>query len=249
MSIRSQIASIPVLGPLARRLVYSLSTLKKIGGVHSRNCPLCGFNGRFLAHGDPPRWDARCPSCNSLERHRLLALLVRNKPQLVSGRTVHFAPEPAVTRLVSSAATQYQTADLFKTQCDLKLDLESLDLQDASVDTFIVSHVLEHVDDRKALPELFRCLRPAGKAIIMVPVIEGWETSYENPEAASDDERLLHFGQSDHVRYYGADVRQRIRAAGFTLEEYVAGGEETARYGLMRGETVFIAIKAASQHQ
>lgn len=237
------VASIPIVGDLAWGVVYGLSTLRKIGGVHLRSCPLCGFSGRFRAHGNPPRWDARCPKCNSLERHRLLGLLIRERPQTIKGRTIHFAPEPAVSKLIKSLGAQYETADLFKSHCDLKLNLENIELSDCSVDTFIVSHVLEHVNDTLALPEIFRCLRPGGSAIIMVPIVEGWHATYENPQAKSDDERLLHFGQADHVRYYGADIRERIRSAGFALEEYVAGGEDTARYGLVRGEPVFIASK------
>jgi SAM-dependent methyltransferase len=234
----------PVVGPLAYRLAYTFSTLGKIGGVHHRTCPLCGYSGRFMAYGDPPRWDARCPSCKSVERHRLLGLLLKERPSLVSGRTIHFAPEPGVRNLIKPMAEQYQSADL-KVGSDLQLNLEALDLAEASVDTFVVSHVLEHVDDRKALPELFRCLRPGGTAIIMVPIIEAWQNSYENSEVTTDEERLLHFGKTDHVRYYGADLRERIRAAGFVLGEYVAPGAASARFGLARGETVFIATRPA----
>ncbi len=45
------------------------------------------------------------------------------------------------------------------------------------------------------------------------------------------------------MRYYGADIRDRIRAAGFELDEFTAEGEDVLVYGLQRGEKVFIAIK------
>jgi hypothetical protein len=54
---------------------------------------------------------------------------------------------------------------------------------------------------------------------------------------------MRHYGQSDHVRYYGADVRDRIRAAGFKLSEFTAEGEDVLTYGLQRGEKVFVATK------
>ena len=54
---------------------------------------------------------------------------------------------------------------------------------------------------------------------------------------------MRHYGQSDHVRYYGADVRDRIRAAGFKLDEFTAEGEDVLTYGLARGEKVFVATK------
>jgi hypothetical protein len=242
VSFRSFVASIPLIGPFAKSVMYRVQTLRRIGGVHPRSCTLCGHHGRFRAHGSPPRWDARCPKCNSLERHRLFGLLVKCRPEIIGNRVIHFAAEPAVGKLVRPLSGQYETADLFKSNCDLKLNIENLDLPDRSVDTFIVSHVLEHVNDAKALPELFRCLRPGGSAIILVPIVEGWDETYENPEVKTDDERLLHFGQADHVRYYGADVRERIRSAGFALEEFEASGDETAKYGLIRGEVIFIAV-------
>ncbi len=37
------------------------------------HCPLCAGNyRRFLPAGDPPRENAVCPGCASLERHRVL---------------------------------------------------------------------------------------------------------------------------------------------------------------------------------
>jgi ubiquinone/menaquinone biosynthesis C-methylase UbiE len=103
--------------------------------------------------------------------------------------------------------------------------------------------VLEHVDDKKALAEVYRVLRPGGVALIMLPVVEGWATTYENKAVTAPEDRMRHYGQSDHVRYYGADVRDRIRAAGFELSEFTAEGEDVLTYGLQRGEKVFVATK------
>ncbi|MFT6451881.1 MAG: hypothetical protein ACJA06_001368, partial [Halocynthiibacter sp.] len=55
--------------------------------------------------------------------------------------------------------------------------------------------------------------------------------------------RTLHFGQLDHVRMFGRDIRDRIIAAGFELREYVATEPDVHIYGLMRGETIFIATR------
>lgn len=223
------------------RIGYPLSVLRKLGGVHPRTCTICSFEGRFRAFGDPPRWDAQCPSCGSLERHRLLALMLNQRHGLVEGRVIHFAPEPAIRDLVRPHASQYQSADLFMRGCDLALDLEKLNLEDESVDVFIASHVLEHVDDAKALSELHRCLKQDGVAIIMVPIVEGWSQTYENSAIQSDAERTLHFGQFDHVRYYGSDLRDRIRAARFDLQEFSASPQECIKFGLMPGEIIFLA--------
>lgn len=78
----------------------------------------------------------------------------------------------------------------------------------------------------------------------MIPMIEGWSTTYENPNIIPERERHIHFGQFDHVRYYGADVRQRASAAGFDLSEYTGSPHDCIKYGLIRGEKVFIATKS-----
>lgn len=234
-------------GLLGRDFVDGLrtatETFRKSRGIHPRECPICGYAGHFKAFGDPPRWDAMCPRCGGLERHRLLKRALDQKPGLVRGTVVHFAPEPAVKRILKELANDYRSADLFN-PADLQLDLEAIDLPSETVDVFVVSHVLEHViDDRKALAELRRCLKPGGAAIVMVPVIEGWKVTYENSSVSSDTGRNLHFGQWDHVRRYGADVRDRLTGAGFDLSEIAANGEDCVRYGINPGETVFIAFK------
>ena len=133
MSIKAAIRSMPLIGPLARSIArpfsrhgsvgYSIATLRKLRGVHARTGTVCGYRGKFRAFGDPPRWDARCPSCGSLERHRLFALLLKQRPGLVRGRLIHFAPEPNIAALVKPLADQYQSADLFMSGCDLALNL------------------------------------------------------------------------------------------------------------------------------
>jgi SAM-dependent methyltransferase len=245
MELRSAIKAAPLIGPALSRLHYAFSTLRKLGGVYPRTCPICSYHGRFRAFGDPPRWDAQCSSCGSLERHRLFALLLRDRPELVQGRVIHFAPEPGIARLIKPLAGDYKSADLMMSGCDLVLNLEQIDLPDQSVDVFVASHVLEHVDDRKALAELHRCLRRRGVAIIMIPIIEGWRKSYENEAIVSLDQRTLHFGQCDHVRYYGADVRNRMASAGFVLEEFTGSPEQCIEYGLTRGENVFLARRTS----
>lgn len=229
------------------RFRYMIAVMRHLGGAHPRECTLCGVHGLFHAVGHPPRYDAVCPQCGSRERHRLLGLLLRARTDLGrGGRTVHFAPEPLLADAFRRRAAQYRTADLFVPGLDLKLDIEAMDLPDASVDLFVVNHVLEHVDHRKALAEIFRCLSPGGTALLTMPVVEGWKTTYENPDVAhgdSDAVRILHFGWPDHLRWFGADVRNDIAEAGFRLSEFTGTGEEVVRYGLVRGETVFLAHK------
>jgi SAM-dependent methyltransferase len=122
--------------------------------------------------------------------------------------------------------------------------MEEIELPEDSFDCVICNHVLEHVDDRKATREIHRILSENGLLIASVPIIEGWETTYENPAISSAAERTLHFGQFDHVRFYGRDFRDRVCEAGFVLEEeFTAGGEDSVKHGLIRGEKIFIFRK------
>jgi SAM-dependent methyltransferase len=168
-------------------------------------------------------------------------LYLRDNQHVGTGNVVHFAPEPAIRDILKARAENYHSADFFQPGCDLRLNLEAIDFPDGSVDLFVCSHLLEHVDDAKALAELYRCSAPGGTVLIMVPIIESWAATYENLEVVGPRERERHFGQFDHVRYYGADLRDRIRAAGFSLSEVTAQTNDVLRYGLIRGETVFVA--------
>lgn len=160
-------------------------------------------------------------------------------------RVLHFAPERAIRDYISSRAPDnYVTVDLYAEAVDCKENVENLALSDGSFDVVIASHLLEHVDDRKALAEIHRVLSDGGCAVLMFPIIEAWDSTYENEAAHTPRDRELHFGQNDHVRYYGRDVRERIARAGFFLKEYTAVEPAVRKHALVRGEKVFLATRS-----
>lgn len=218
---------------------------KMASGVTPRSCPLCGYHGMFTAFGNPPRIDVRCPKCNSLERHRLFYLFAEKFDFIRPSHIVlHFAPEKQIGEYVTEMCGAYETADLStRRKMTHHINAEDTGLPDDRYDRILFSHVLEHVDDRKTLNELFRILKPGGKLVLMFPIIEAWRRTYENADVETPEDRVLHFGQADHVRMYGRDVRGRIKQAGFELAEYCSVEPEVRQYGLMRGETVFVATK------
>jgi SAM-dependent methyltransferase len=226
------------------RARYLRKAIKGTLGQHARECPSCGWQGRFINFGTPGRFDVVCPRCRSHPRQRLLMLVQEHEALIPPDcEVLHFAPEGVVRQMIKETGPKrYVTADL-KEGLDLKLNIERIDLPDESFDVIVCSHVLEHVDDRAALSELHRILRPSGRLILMVPIVEGSDRTYENPAIASWHDRKLHFGGGTHVRVYGRDFRDRIRAAGFQLNEYCADDYEPIRYGLVRGERVFVATK------
>lgn len=227
---------------LAIRKIYTATR-----PIAKRKCNICDFYGWFGNFGRPPRQDAQCPRCFSLERHRLFYLAYKKGLLSIGDKIIepilHFAPERILEKVLRDVTVEYKTADLFA-PADLKLNIESLDIVDNSIGTAIANHVLEHVDDRKALQEIFRVLKPGGVFIASTPIVEGWEHTYENSEVISERDRLLHFGQGDHVRYYGRDFRDRVHGAGFRTErEVTSEGKDVIDFGLLRGEKIFVFRK------
>jgi SAM-dependent methyltransferase len=190
------------------------------------------------------RHEAACSKCSALERHRLFKVWYDRNEGVLSGKSVlHFAPEAAITRIVRPRATGYLTADIVPGLADLTIDIERIDAADQSFDVIICFHVLEHVNDQAALSEMHRVLTVNGRLLLMTPVIEGWQHTYENPDIQSAEDRELHFGQRDHVRVFGADLRNRVAAAGFAVSEFTAEEPYVSSLGLLRGEKLFICDK------
>ena len=135
-------------------------------------------------------------------------------------RTLHIAPEVCIMRHLkphfAGHPGQYVTADLESPLADLHFDVQQIPLADDSVDVILCNHLLEHVaDDRKALCELYRILKPGGWGILLSPVEADYEQTFEDDTITDPDERTRIFGQYDHRRIYGADYTDRLRAAGF----------------------------------
>lgn len=225
-----------------RQLQYWGSALVAIAkGAGTRECPICGYSGSFGAAGMPMRLGAVCPRCRSGERHRLLCLAIERHQLLTNVRSLlHFAPENCITKTIAKYVADYRTGDLVPGRGQMVLNIEKLDFPDESVDAIIALHVLEHVDDRAALREIRRILVPGGMFITAVPIVEAWATTYEDPAVVSKRDRTRHFGADDHRRWYGRDFRERLKEAGFTVEEFVGDGSDTVKYGLVRGDTIFI---------
>ena len=106
-----------------------------------RECPVCGARRRrFLPYGYvAPRADALCPSCLSLERHRLLWLYLTRETDLLRRpqRILHIAPEVCLMKRLRHRAADYTTADLESPLAELHFDVLQIPLPDASYDVLI----------------------------------------------------------------------------------------------------------------
>jgi SAM-dependent methyltransferase len=209
-------------------------------------CPVCG--GRFRRF--KPDWnraDAVCWRCGAHERHRAVALLWRARPELLgdAGALLHFAPEWCFRFTPRPPGQRYVTADLDPGKGDLQLDIRALDLPDDAFDAIICSHVLEHVDDdAAALAELRRVVRPGGWVQLMVPQDLARAETYEDPAITDPAARRAAFWQHDHVRLYGRDFADRVRAAGFDVEVIVMaealGPDAARRHGLLTVDLIHL---------
>ncbi len=228
---------------LKRYILRMWWLMDSVKGKHKRKCPICNYSGFFTFCGSPPRPDGYCPSCGSRERHRLFWLWLSKNENAFQEPILHFAPESVLESKFRKKNLNYRTADLFN-KADIKLNIEKIALDDCSVSTILCHQVLEHVDDMKAIPELYRVLMPGGRLITSVPIIDGWSKTYENPAINTPEMRELHYGQTDHLRYYGSDFSDRIKNFGFKeIEVVTAEGEDVVTFSLMRGEKIFICTK------
>jgi SAM-dependent methyltransferase len=245
--------------------VRRLHALTCIGA--GRQCPLCGRQcRRFLAGGvDAPvyrdkqvrcggrRPEVVCPWCECSDKERHLYLYLSCKTGIFSETVslLHVGPE----RMLQSILRQhpnicYLSADLDSPLAMVRMDITDIQCPDSSFDVILCCHVLEHVsDDRRAMRELYRVLKPGGWAILQAPVSRILEETDEDPAIVDPAERLRRFGQADHVRLYGRDYTERLEQAGFVVERYsfqAEFGEPAARrHGLMPDEELFICRRPA----
>ena len=92
-------------------------------------------------------------------------------------------------------------------------------LADNSYEFICCNSVLEHDDDdRAAMGELYRIMRPGGTVMIQVPI--EWNHTYNDPSIIGVGQRAIHFGQADHVRFYGRDIKSRLERTGFSVQEF-----------------------------
>ena len=206
----------------------------------------------FLPYGyGTQRNNVLSPSTLSLERHRLFWLYLKNETDFfrADNRVLHFAPEQAFyKRFRKMKNLDYVTTDLNSPLADVKADICNLPFEDNSFDVILCNHVLEHIpDDKKAMQELYRVLRPGGFGIFQIPQDLRREQTFEDNSITDKKERAKIFGQYDHVRIYGRDYFDKLRAIGFKVEEvdYTAkfSEEDIKKYCLAKGEVIPVVYK------
>lgn len=166
-----------------------------------------------------------CPNCGVSDRDRLYKLYI-DKYENFTNKTkiLDFAPPLQLEQYIRPMSKGYRTADLLVGGVDDKVDITNMrkNYKDNTFDFFICSHILEHVsDDKKALAELCRVLKPGGRGILMTPIINKTGVQDDDPSVKKAAERWRRFAQDDHVRLYEKKVfLERVKATGFNVKEY-----------------------------
>jgi SAM-dependent methyltransferase len=231
----------------------------KVAGLFYRGnaveCPICQSHYRiFLPYGRiNSRANALCPSCLSLERHRLIWLYLQRETNFFQTKlkVLHVAPEPCfMKRFEKQHGEGYITADIESPLAKVKMDIHQIPFKDNTFDAVLCNHVLEHVlDDIKAMSEISRVLKPGGWAILQIPFFSPVpDATFEDPTITNPKERERIFGQDDHVRKFGKDYPQRIERAGLkaVADEFVnkLSDDERKHFGLVKNEILYKGVKA-----
>lgn len=233
--------------------------IRKIGGALNKNidrlkrilmsypkkvqCNICGWEGRHFS-SDSWHKQINCPKCYSGIRQRLFFATLQYTDELSfatvidNKKILHFAPEDIITSILQKKSKYYVTADFFRNDCDLRLDMSNMpEVKNESFDVAIGFDVLEHVPDyQKAIAEIHRILSSKGFAIFTVPQKDHLLVTYEDPSIVTPKGRTEHFGQQDHLRIFGEDITKTIESKGFKV---VAVNESIFSDDLVRKHVLF----------
>jgi SAM-dependent methyltransferase len=237
--------------------LFSGVGLKMIGIFYygsAVECPICSSHFRtFLPYGRiNPRPNALCPSCLSLERHRLIWLFLKKQTNFFTQplQVLHIAPEHCfMQRFEKIHGKGYITADIESPLAKVKMDIHAIPFEENRFDVVLCNHVLEHVrDDIQALREINRVLKPGGWSILQIPFFSPVPAiTFEDNTITDPHEREKIFGQDDHVRKYGNDYAQRIEQAGLIAESngfaQTLSKEDAIHFGVSPQEIIYRGIK------
>jgi hypothetical protein len=237
--------------PGQRQLRLLAKEVYYFGG--SYQCNVCGRSFRKFKQNERfTNNELECPFCKSRPRHRTFLIYFNERTDLFDGkpkRMLHVAPEAFLTPIFRAQRNiDYLSGDLNPGNeaigvVMVQMDITDIHYPDNSFDVIYCSNVLEHVpEDRRAMRELARVLKPGGWALIAVPVV-GDRTTFEDPNVTTPTERERVFGQWDHVRIYGRDFVDRLRESGFevtvdTLPRSFSD-ERVRKHGLSREDIYF----------
>lgn len=212
---------------------------------------------KYRVSGGGYKKNVKCPNCLSVDRSRLLYLFFQLRTKVFHEKTkiLHISPNFEIARFLCQHKTiEHITGAIeperFTEFHAVKTDVQKMNFADNTFDVAICCHVLEHVDDDKAaMKELYRVVKPNGFAVLQVPLAINLDKTIEDKTATTDKLRKIAHGQNDHVRLYGLDYFDKLRGVGFRVERdnpftnAWLGEAELAKHALDRIEDVIVCHK------
>lgn len=200
------------------------------------NCPICEQEVIFRSNDEWLRDNLLCSSCASIPRERALMAIIKLYYQDFPSLVIHESSPGfrGVSVKLENECADYTTSHFYQ---DLELgkkhpkhghrceDLEKLTFEDESFDLFITQDVMEHVfDPAKAFKEIARVLKPGGRHIFTVPIInkerasECWASRNGVGEIIYHHEPEYHGNPIDEkgslvTMHWGYDVASFIKEA------------------------------------
>lgn len=207
------------------------------------HCTICEDSfSRFIhlsAGSSGKNGELLCARCGSLPRDRRLYDLLKIE-KLLHGRMLDFSPSrPLYRKFKKTAGLEYFSSDFANEFIsDYHFDITGIKQNDNFFDLILCYHILEHVtDDRKAMSELLRVLKPGGNLFLQTPFNEG--EMIENSAITTGDERKKYFGQQDHVRIYSVEgLSERLKQTGFHVKVLQFNEQLNNRSGFSEKEIV-----------
>jgi SAM-dependent methyltransferase len=194
-----------------------------------------------------------CPHCQCTDRERHLRLYLERTRVLEpmrGGAVLHMAPEASLRSFLEGYGfSRYICGDLFPHSPTIeRIDLCDLSFPNKSFDLVVCNHVLEHVADLdRALSELIRVLKPAGRAVCQTPYASRLSHMFEDPRLQSEEDRIYFYSQEDHVRLFGADIAAIFNKAGLrgrlVPHEELLPDIDPERYGINEIEPFFDFVR------
>lgn len=218
-------------------------------------CHCCKSQFRkFATFGNPKRLNAWCPKCQSLERHRLLSVFLERETNLYcqSIKLLHIAPEDAFfNRFNTSKNIEYYPVDIFPNlypKGTAYFNLLENECPDNCYDAIICNHVFQYIEnDKKAMSEVYRLLKPGGWALLQVPLNKKLGKTLEDDNIVDPKEREKFFGLKEHTRFYSLDYKDRLEKAGLTVNVIDYTGkfteQEIFRFGFYKDDDIYFATK------
>lgn len=209
---------------------------------------------KFLPYGYSgiaKRNNVLSPGTMSLERHRLMWMYLKERTNFFTAplKVLHIAPEQCFYKLFRKMDNlDYTTGDYNSPIADIHFDLHKAPFADNTFDVIFCNHVLEHVEDaHQCMKELYRILKPGGWGIFQVPIDVTRQETYEDKSIVSPREREIHYWQKDHVRLFGLDYADKLRAVGFDVTEddfaKQLTPEQADRFRVSPEETIYLCRK------